>query len=610
MKTRTPTGTRSYKAIAMAIIALVAIGLHHTDWFELLNGKLLDGGFLAWRKMAPRPVVHDVAVVGIDVEALRTFSEPRDFWHANYGRLLTAFAQFKPSVAGLDVVFPERSYQHLIPGLDQALLQGLLATRGKLPVVLARTVDDFSNFREIFAPYIAVAGPDSVGSVVVCKDDDEVIRRFDEFLCDEKRREAIPSLAGVMARKLGTDGTWRGMIDYRLGDAVQYIPYRQVVQPTDAEREKVRAALEGRPVLVGFVLPFEDRKTVPVDMAGWEPGNRSVPGVLVHAQILRSMLNGGLLQPVATWIIYALCLLGAAFTFVPSGRRATAFFVAYIFGLGAALLYLLDLRLVLDPAAPLLAGAAAVTVRFVDDAIAQARERATLRNAFGGYVSPQIMSEILAGRITPELGGKRERVCILFSDVRNFTTRSEFMSPEALIDMLNRYFTEMTHCVHVHGGTVDKFIGDGMMCFFGAPQPLANSCDAAVAAGKEMLVRLDALNKKFAEEKLEPLAIGIGLHYGEVVLGHVGSGDRHEYTAIGDAVNTASRVEGLTKGAGFTLVISSDVWEAVSNKQEFEELGKHKVKGRSAVALYGYEGSRVEVDNGEQTWIGILGSRQ
>jgi adenylate cyclase len=609
-QSRSPAVTRTVRLVAMALIALAAIGLHHTDWLALWNGKLLDGGFRALRSVAPRPAAKDVVVVGIDVEALRTFSEPRDFWHANYGRMLTAFADIKPSIVGLDIVFPERSYQHLIPGLDQALLQGLLSTRGKVPVVLARTVDDFSNFREIFAPYVAIAGADSVGSVVVCKDDDEVIRRFDEFLCDDKRKEAIPSLAGVMARRLGTEREWRGMIDYRIGDTVQYVPLRQVLAPTEAEKPKVRAALEGRPVLVGFVLPFEDRKSVPVDLAGWEPGNRSVPGVLVHAQVLRSMLNGGLLQPVAAWAIYVLCLLGAAFVLLPSGKGTTAGFVAYVAGMGAAMLYVINNGGVLDGAAPLLAGAAAISLRFVDDAIAQARERATLRNAFGGYVSPQIMSEILAGRLTPELGGKRERVCILFSDVRNFTTRSEFMPPEELIDMLNRYFTEMTHCVHVHGGTVDKFIGDGMMCFFGAPQPLANACDAAVASGKEMLQRLDALNRQFVTEKRDPLAIGIGLHFGEVVLGHVGSDDRHEYTAIGDAVNTASRVEGLTKGIGFTLVVSRDVWDQLSNKQEFEELGDQKVKGRSAVALYGYSGSRVEVDNGEQTWIGMLGSRQ
>src|SRR5512139_3072334 len=137
--------------LAMLIIALASIGAHHTDLFRLINGKLLDAGFLTLRKLAPRPVARDVAVVGIDVEALKTFSEPRDFWHANYGKLLTALAELRPSAVGLDVVFPERSYQHLIPGLDQSLLQGLIAMRGKVPVVLARTIDDFSNFREIFA---------------------------------------------------------------------------------------------------------------------------------------------------------------------------------------------------------------------------------------------------------------------------------------------------------------------------------------------------------------------------------------------------------------------------------------------------------------------------
>jgi CHASE2 domain-containing sensor protein len=224
------TGWRAFgsaqliRALAILIIALASIGMHHTGWFGLINGKLLDAGFQTLRKIAPRPVEQDVAVVGIDVEALRVFSEPRDFWHANYGKFLIALAQLRPSAVGLDVVFPERSYQHLIPGLDQALLQGLIAMRGKVPVVLARTVDDFSNFREIFAPYVAIAGTDSVGSVVVCKDDDEVIRRFDEFLCGEDRGESIPSLAGVMAKRLGVERPWRGLIDYRIGDGIRMCP--------------------------------------------------------------------------------------------------------------------------------------------------------------------------------------------------------------------------------------------------------------------------------------------------------------------------------------------------------------------------------------------------
>ena len=580
---------QSIRFLALLVIALAAIGVHHTGSFVLINGKLLDAGFLALRQMAPRPVARDVAVVGIDVEALRTFSEPRDFWHANYGRLLTALAQLGPSAVGLDVVFPERSYQHLIPGLDQALLQGLIATRGKVPVVLARTVDDFNNFREIFAPYVAIAGTDSVGSVVVCKDDDEVIRRFDEILCGEDHREPIPSLAGVMAKRLGVERPWRGLIDYRVGDAVPYLPFRQVVQPTEDEKPKVRAALEGRPVLVGFILPFEDRRTVPVDLARWEPGNRSVPGVLVHAQLLRSMLNGGLLQPVDVQVIYALCVLGAAFVLLRSGARATALFVAYAVALGGAMLYLLDSGRVLEPAAPLLAGTAAVSVGYVDDAIAQARERATLRNAFGGYVSPAVMDEILAGNLSPELGGSRKTVCVMFSDIRGYTKRSEGLSPEQVIQFLNRYFDTAVGLIHANGGCVISFMGDGIMAVFGAPKPLDNACRAAFDTAVAMLGFVKTLNVQFIAEGTEPIAIGIGLQFGDAVMGHVGSADRHDFTAIGDVTNVASRLETLTKEVGYRVVLSKLVADQLGSPAGLVALGPVSIKGHSSVDVYGYE---------------------
>ena len=592
---------RSYRTLALVLIALAAIGMHRTESVATLNGKLLDGAFAFWRAFAPAPVARDVVVIGIDVDDLRAFSEPRDLWHPNYGRLLAALGPARPAVVGLDIVLPERSYQHLIPGLDQALLKGLLAIRGQAPVVLARTVDDLNNFREIFAPYVAVAGADSVASVMVCRDGDEVIRRFDEFLCDQKSRAAIPSLAGTMAKRLGVEQTWQGYIDYRIGAGFQYLPFREVLRRADSAPAELRAALEGRPVLVGFVLPFEDRKIVPVALAGWEPGNRSVPGVLVHAQVLRSMLNGGLLQPVGAGVVSLLSVLAAAFVLLPSGGRATFTFFLFVAALAGAMLYLLNVGWVLQPAVAVAAGAVALVGRFVSDSIAQARERATLRNAFGGYVSPQIMSEILAGRISPEVVGKRRRVCILFSDIRGFTARSEHMAPEDLIDTLNRYFTEMTQSVHECGGTVDKFIGDGMMCFFGAPQPLENPSAAAATAARDMLKRLQELNKRFREQSIEPISIGIGLHLGDVVIGHVGSSTRHEYTAIGDAVNTASRIEGLTKSLGYAFVVSHEVWLQLDHQQDYAYLGEHGVKGRSSVAVYGYSESRTEINKGEQT---------
>jgi len=582
---------RSYALAAFLAIGAAAIALHASDWLALANGKILDASFALWRKLAPQPLARDVAVIGIDVDDLREFNDPRDFWHAHYGRLLAGLAKAKPAVVGLDVVLPERSYHHLVAGLDQALLKGLLAIREEAPVVLARTVDDFNNFREIFAPYVAMVGADSVGTVIVCRDEDEIIRRFDEFFCDARRGEAVASLAGLMAQRLGVKGAWRGWIDYRIGEPLQYLPFRQAVRWAESDEARLRSALGGRPVLVGFVLPFEDRRIVPVDLARWEPGNRSVPGVLVHAQVLRSMLNGGFVQALGHWLVYALALAGAAFVFAPSGARTTALYALFMVLLGAGAWLLLRSGWFLEPAAPAFAATLAIAGRFVNDSVAQARERAMLRDAFGGYVSPQIMGEILAGHITPGLGGKRQRVCILFSDIRDFTTRSEFMPPEALIEMLNGYFTEMTQAVHRHGGTVDKFIGDGMMCFFGAPQPLERPAQSAVAAARDMLERLARLNASFAAQGLEPLAIGIGMHVGDAIVGHVGSDDRHEYTVIGDAVNTASRIEGLTKKLGHALVISGDAWAELENREEFTPLGEHSLKGRSAMRVYGYTGS-------------------
>jgi len=530
-----------------------------------------------------------VRVIGIDVDDLREFSEPRDFWHPHYGRLLAALAKAEPAVVGLDVVFPERSYQHLIPGLDHALLHGLIAIRDRAPVVLARTVDDFNNFREIFAPYVAMVGPDAVGSVLVCRDEDEVIRRFDEFLCDAERAAPVPSLAGLMAKRLGVERDWRGWIDFGVGEPLQYVPFREALRWAEEDEAGWRAEMNARPVLVGFILPFEDRRTVPVDLARWEPGNRSVPGVLVHAQVLRAMLNGGLVQPMQRWSVALLILAGAAFVLLQSRLATVGAYAAFVVALAALGLVLLRYGWFLETAAPALAATLALGVRFVGDGVAQARERATLRSAFGSYVSPQIMSEILAGRIRPGLGGKRERVCVLFSDIRNFTARSEFMPPEELIEMLNRYFTEMTQAVHSHGGTVDKFMGDGMMCFFGAPQPLERPAQAAVAAARDMLRRLDALNAEFVTHGRSPISVGIGLHLGEVVVGHVGSKARHEYTVIGDAVNTASRIEGLTKSLGYPLIISRDVWVQLERPERFVALGAHSVKGRSSVDVYGYQ---------------------
>jgi class 3 adenylate cyclase len=220
---------------------------------------------------------------------------------------------------------------------------------------------------------------------------------------------------------------------------------------------------------------------------------------------------------------------------------------------------------------------------------------------FGGYVSPSVLQEILAGRLNPELAGERVNLCVLFSDIRGFTTLSEGRDPEYVIGLLNRYFEQMAPPIHAHGGAVISYMGDGIMAHFGHPAALDNPCLAAFEASKDMLEALKALNREFEAEGLPVLKIGIGLHMGPAVVGHIGSRERHEYTAIGDTVNVASRVEGLTKEAGVPLLVTAAVAALLPDSLGLVPMGEKPIKGRSAMAVFGWtpQESRVSLTKKE-----------
>jgi adenylate cyclase len=151
----------------------------------------------------------------------------------------------------------------------------------------------------------------------------------------------------------------------------------------------------------------------------------------------------------------------------------------------------------------------------------------------------------------------------------------------------------MVKAVHRYDGTIDKFIGDGMMILFGAPRPLADPCSDAVQCALTMLHSLDELNIEFAREGLPTLVIGIGINYGSVVVGNIGSTERHNYSAIGDAVNVAARIEGLNKELGRKILITESVVDRIGDRFNFEPLGERLVKGHSPVKVWGIRAERV-----------------
>lgn len=226
-----------------------------------------------------------------------------------------------------------------------------------------------------------------------------------------------------------------------------------------------------------------------------------------------------------------------------------------------------------------------------NQAVTGLRERDQLKETFGKYVTRHVAEKILEGKAS--LGGETVPVTVLFSDIRGFTTISEKMEPKALLDFLNLYFHDMVDSVLLQSGVVDKFIGDAIMAVFGAPVPQPDDAYRAVRSALDMRSRLRVLNERFAARGLPQLRIGIGIHSGTVVAGNMGHKDRMEYTVIGDPVNLASRLEGMTKELGVDILLSEDTYQKVKDQVNAEPLSRIKVRGREQeVMVYRLIGAR------------------
>jgi adenylate cyclase len=219
--------------------------------------------------------------------------------------------------------------------------------------------------------------------------------------------------------------------------------------------------------------------------------------------------------------------------------------------------------------------------------VAGLREREYIRETFGRVVAPEVRDHILESG--GGLRGSRATATVLFFDIQGYTGALEGMDAEAAVSWLNRVFAVCSHHVSGHGGTIDKFIGDAVLAVFGVPRPTPDAAARAVAAARAIRDGLAELSGRLGGEGLPPVGFGIGVHSGTVVAGTIGSPERMEYTVIGDTVNVAARIEGMTRTLDRTILLSEATVRAANaaNDGRIEPMGTHQLRGRrESIALF------------------------
>lgn len=543
------------------------------------------------RKVYPQPAKVEPILIGIDESAEDAFDEPLAMWHKHFAKLLDALTVARPALVGMDVVLPSRSFDHILPGLDFSFLASLARIKQNVPFVVVHTFDRTGKLLPIHPTFQRVLQDESFALDRVLEDRDRAARRFNER--ETVGEGSLPTFSGHIARLLGKEVN-AGFIDYSIGSTFNFVPIQQVLAwHADGNLAELERRFAGRVVMIGYVAGSQDRWDLPVALSEWERGRKGElqlkqPGILVHLQTLRSLLGDGLIVPISNMLKWLICVLMLAFVFVPSNRYTywLTFLVAPVVFFAVSVI-LITAKILIPAVTFLVLLWIAVMVGAVADGTRTLIERNRWKQQFSGSVSPGVLQEILLGNLAGGVSAETADVCVMFTDIRGFTGLSESLPAETVTRLLTRYFDRMVACVHACDGTMDKFMGDGMMVFFGMPRRMDNSCANAVKCAIDMVNELAKLNEEFVAEGLPDLKIGIGINYGKAVVGNIGSTERNNYSAIGDAVNVASRIEGLTKRLGKPIVFTESVRAQLGEGVEMLDFGEQAIRGHSPMRLWG-----------------------
>ena len=386
--------------------------------------------------------------------------------------------------------------------------------------------------------------------------------------------------------------------------------YRYVSAADLLSRKVPPERLKGKIVLLGTTAPgLQDLRVTPVGEA--------YAGVEVHANVLSGLLDGKIFYKpdyAIGYEIVVLVLAGLTLAFalpLLSASRAVLVSVVVISLLVALNFWLyLGAGLVLPLASALVMALTAFALNMSYGYFVESRSKRELANLFGTYVPPELVDEMVKDPTSYSMKATNKELTVMFCDMRGFTKMSERMEPTQLQALLNSVFSRLTDLIRANRGTIDKYMGDCVMAFWGAPVDTPNHAQLAVKTAIEMAAAVRAINEEHRASGIPEIGIGIGLNTGTMCVGDMGSDIRLAYTVIGDAVNLGSRLEGLSKAYGVEIVVSEST-RRLAPDFGWQELDKVRVKGKEqAVAIFSPLGALTELDKGQtdeaKAWAALI----
>lgn len=593
-----------FSFLVSSIDALKSLELKTIDWRFSFRGPL---------PIQDSPIV----IVAIDDQAYNVLPERWPWPRSYYARVIENLTEAGAAVIGVDVILDNRDSYH--PEND-SMLASAIQSAGN--VVLAGKIEQSSRLQTYFykvepLPLLLQAAGNSWGLGSIQIDDDGFYRRY--IIAQEHGGELLPSFATAVIRKFMNYGS--DVLLERTDDGFQFeafhiatydkstmlinfagpegtfpvYSFESVIDDTTFdlgddndldyfEELLAEEVFKGKIVLIGStVAEFHDN--FPTPFLNFKGQPKEMPGVEIHANAINTILNGLYLkQP--NYLLYLLIVLALVFLVQFLSLRLSTLLstiltaLIIIIYIAAQFFIFIKFSMVVGIVLPVIAIFLSYVTNNIYQYVLTQKEKKMIVGAFERYVPEKVVKELLDHPEKLTLGGEERFMTVLFSDIADFTSISETMTPKELVHLINEYLTEMTNVILDHDGIIDKYIGDAIMAEFGAPVHYEGHALNACLAALHMQSKLSELSKKLEKEKRPVIKSRIGINSGNMVVGNMGSNKVFNYTVMGDEVNLASRLEGANKIFGTYIMISENTFNAVKETLDARPLDMIRVKGK------------------------------